>query len=437
MIDGDRFEMPKFFRLRQKFARPLEPDPVSAVFRELEKLSLKDRLRPGQSVAITVGSRGIANLPAITKAIVDFCLRHQTRPFIVPAMGSHGGASDEGQEKMLASLGVTQQSVGAPIRSSMETIVVAQAPEGFPVHFDRLAAAADHVIVANRIKPHTSFAGKLESGLMKMMLIGLGKHQGALVYHQVIKNYSFDQIVRSVGNVVLEKMPILCGLAFLENAFEESAQITGVAPQDFVSVEEKLLVQAKAWLPKLPVDEVDVLVVNQIGKEISGTGLDTNIVGRKFNDHEARPDEFPKIKRICIRALTPGSKGNAAGIGIAEFCRSQVIEQMDRVATRINCLTSGHVTAAMIPVDYPDDFSMLRDAISTIGMTSPQTLRMIWLHDTLHLLELECSEALLAEVQHREDIEILEPPRPLDFHQRNLPDWFGEHFGEAAPKFAP
>lgn len=416
--------MPRFFRVRQKFARPLESEPRSAVLREFEKLKIGLRLKPNQSVAITVGSRGIANIAAITKAMVDFCKQHQALPFIVPSMGSHGGATAQGQEKMLAGLGITEATVGAPIRSSMETVIVSHAPEGFPVHFDRIAASADHIIVANRIKPHTSFAGKLESGLMKMMLIGVGKHEGAIVYHQVIKNYSFDQIVRSVGNEVLQKMPILCGLAILENAFEETALIEGVAPEDFVDTEERLLVQAKQWLPKLPTDDLDILIVDQIGKEISGTGLDTNIVGRKFNDHEARPDETPKIKRICIRSLTLGSKGNAAGIGIAEFCRSQVVQQMDKNATRINCLTSGHITAAMIPVDYPDDRSMLTDAVSTIGMTTPETVKMLWLHDTLHLVELECSEGLLPEIQARADVEIIQPVRPIDWQGDNLPDWF-------------
>ncbi len=424
MIDPSTFKMPRFFRIRQNFTRPVESDPRAAVFREFERLDLRSKIKPNQSVAITVGSRGIANITAITKAIVDFCKQHQALPFIVPSMGSHGGATAEGQQKMLAGLGITETTVGAPIRSSMETVVVAEAPEGFPVHFDRIAASADHVIVANRIKPHTSFAGNLESGLMKMMLIGVGKHEGAIVYHQVIKNYSFDQIVRSVGSVVLSKMPILCGLAILENAFEETALIEGVAPEDFVRCEERLLVQAKQWLPKLPTQELDILIVNQIGKEISGTGLDTNIVGRKFNDHEARPEETPKIKRICVRSLTPSSKGNAAGIGIAEFCRSEVVQQMDKNATRINCLTSGHITAAMIPVDYPDDRSMLTDAVSTIGMTTPQTVKMLWLHDTLHLVELECSEGLLQEIQAITDIEIIEPLRPIQWQGNNLPDWF-------------
>ena len=427
MIDEQPFQLPRFFRIRQNFPRVREANPAAAIQRELETLGVASQLKPGQTVAITVGSRGIANLPDIVRAMVSFCRQHETQPFIVPSMGSHGGATAEGQEKMLASLGITEESVGAPIRSSMETVLVAEAPEGFPVYFDRFASQADHVIVANRIKPHTSFAGKLESGLMKMMLIGLGKHEGAKVYHQAIKNYSFDQIVRSVAGVVLEKMPVLCGIGILENAFEETALIAGALPADFVAKEESWLVQAKEWLPSLPVEHLDILIVNQIGKDVSGTGLDTNIVGRKFNDHEARPDEFPKVKRICVRGLTPVSKGNATGIGIAEFCRSEVVQQMDRVATRINCLTSGHITAAMIPVDYPDDRSMLADAVATIGMTGPDTLSVIWLHDTLHLVELECSEALWESFQQREGLEILEAPREISWQGDNLPAWFSGH----------
>lgn len=406
---------PEIFRVRQVLERPRVVDADLEVTQEMRRLGLSRRVAPGQSVAITAGSRGIAQIPVILRAVVKHFLEIGARPFIVPAMGSHGGGSAEGQIKVLKSLGVTEEYCGCEIRASMETVIVCEAKEGFPVHFDKNAFGADHVFVVNRVKPHTGFSGDVESGLMKMMLIGLGKHEGASVYHRVIVNYSFGQIVRSVASEVLAKCRIVGGLAVVENAYDETALIKAVAPTEFEDREKELLVLAKRWLPRLPFDRADVLVIDEMGKNISGAGFDTNVVGRKFNDHVAWEGEFPKITRIAVRRLTPQSEGNASGIGIAEFCRSQLLRDMDKHYTRTNCLTAGHVTAAMLPLDYETDREMLGAALGAIGYVKPENAKLMWIRNTLDIAEVECSAAYLPMAKERGDLEVIEAPREMPF----------------------
>jgi len=407
---------PQIFRLRQTFDATRVEDVAVEVDTQLKRLVLHEKIRPGQTVAITGGSRGIANIATILRAIVDHCKKLGARPFVVPAMGSHGGGTAEGQQRLLESYGVTEAALGCPIRSSMETVVVGQAKEGFPICFDRLAFKADHVVVCNRIKPHTGFAGSIESGLMKMLLIGLGKAEGAAVYHRAIRDFSFEQIIRSVAGEVLQRCHILAGVGIVENAYDQTGRIVAVLPEEFETREKELLQLAKQWLPRLPFPQTDILVIDRIGKDISGTGLDPNVVGRKFNDHVAVENEWPKVRRICLRGLTEATHGNAIGFGIAEFCRSQILRQMDVEATRLNGLTSGHISAVMTPLDYETDVAMLDAAFSTIGLAKPPDVRMIWIADTLHLGEVECSAAYLDEARQRDDLEILTDLRPLPFN---------------------
>jgi hypothetical protein len=255
------------------------------------------------------------------------------------------------------------------------------------------------------------------------MLIGLGKHHGAKIYHRAIMNYSFGQIVRSVGREVLGKCRVVAGLGIVENAYDQTAKIAAVAPEEFEEREKELLVLAKEWLPRLPFKTADILLIDQIGKNISGTGMDTNVIGRKYNDHVAMESEWPKIKRIVVRDLTEATHGNATGIGISEFCRSRVVEQMDANITRINCLTGGHPTAAMLPLDYPTDREILDAAFPTIGLTEPPQSRLMWVHNTLEVAEAECSVAYLNEARERPDLAIIREPRPLPLDASgNLPD---------------
>lgn len=407
--------LPKIFRVRQTFDPQRVSDVAGEVQRQLARLDLGKRVGPGQSVAITVGSRGIANLAVIVRAIVEHVKGLGGRPFIVPAMGSHGGGTAEGQRRLIESYGVTEEFLGCPIRSGMETVVVGHAAEGFPIHFDRLAYEADHVIVCNRVKPHTGFCGPIESGLMKMLLIGLGNCEGARVYHRAIQDFSFQQIIHSAAGEVLNRCHILAGVAVVENAYDQTAVIEAAPPEGFEAREKELLALARRLMPRLPFERVDVLLIDRIGKEISGTGLDPNVVGRKFNDHKALDDEWPKVKRIAVRGLTPATHGNAIGLGMAEFCRSQLLAETDFAATRLNGLVSGHIAAVMTPLDYPTDREMLSAALGTVGLVEPAEARLLWIGDTLHLTEVECSAAYFDEARARNDLEIFTDPRELPF----------------------
>ncbi len=415
-------EYPRLFRLRQHLPRPRLDDVAAAVRSALGALPLGSQIQPGQSVAVTAGSRGIANIAVILRSVVSYLKQLGAAPFLVPAMGSHGGGTAEGQRQLLERYGITESFCGCPIRSSMETVTVCHAAEGFPVHFDRFAYEADHVLVCGRIKPHTRFVGDVESGLMKMMLIGLGKHAGALVYHRAIQDYSFGQILRSVAREVVHRCHILAGLAIVENAYDETAKIVAVAPQDFESQERELLRLARQGMPRLPFDQADLLLIDEIGKDVSGAGLDTNVVGRKYLDHAARDDESPKIRYLAIRGLSRATAGNATGLGLAEFCRSQVVREMDVHATRTNCLTGGHATAAMVPLDYETDKEILDVVLSVIGLTPPAAARIMWIENTLKIAEVECSEVFYEEASSRSDLEILTQPRKLPLGEDgNLP----------------
>jgi hypothetical protein len=416
-------EYPEIFRIRQKFDRPVVEDIPSEVASELSRLNLETTIQPGQSVAITAGSRGIANIHIIIKSIVDHLKGLGAEPFVVPAMGSHGGATAEGQQGIVEGYGITEDYVGCPIRSSMETVIVCDAKEGFPVHFDKNAYGADHVVVCGRVKPHTTFVGDIESGLMKMMLIGLGKYEGAKTYHRAIKDHSFGQIVRSVAKEVLSKCRIVAGLAIVENGYDETARITAVGPNEFEEREKELLVLAKQWMPRLPFKQADLLVVDQIGKNISGSGMDSNVVGRKFLEHRAGDDEWPKVRTIFLRGLTEETHGNATGIGMAEFALTRAVDAMDVAITRRNCITGGSPTGAMIPLHYQTDKEVLEATLPEMGLTAVPDTKVMWIHNTLEVSELECSVAYLNEARQSNEIEILSEPRPLPLDNAgNLPD---------------
>jgi hypothetical protein len=420
-------EYPQIFRLRQRFPRERVDDIPGHVARALAGLELEGRLRPGQRVAITAGSRGIANIPQILRAAADYFRSRGCEPFLVPAMGSHGGGTAEGQRGVLESYGITETTCGCPIRASMETVIVCQAEAGFPVHFDRLAFEADHVLVCGRIKPHTLYEGPIESGLLKMMLIGLGKHEGAKTYHLAFQDHSFDSVVRQVSREVLARCPIVGGLAILENAYDETARIVAVEPALMEERETELLRLARQWMPRLPFSHIDVLLIDEIGKDISGAGMDTNVVGRKRHENHAAADEFPKIKRIIARGLTPTSHGNAIGIGIADLCLTRLTQQINRPATWINAITSGHFGAAKIPPDFATDREAIDVALATVGLFPREQARLVWIRNTLDLGEVECSEAYLDEVQRRDDLEPVTSLRALPFDAAGrLPASMGE-----------
>jgi hypothetical protein len=414
---------PKMVRVRQQFERPRVEDIPGATRAALDKLDLGRTIRPGQSVALTAGSRGIANIPLVIRTVVEFLKGLGAKPFIIPAMGSHGGGTAEGQRAVLESYGITEGYVGAPIRASMEVVSLGATAEGWPVVLDRHAAEAQHIGVIARIKPHTGYHGPIESGLMKMMMIGLGKHAGALNYHRILLEEPFDQVVRSVGRAIRAKAPITFGLGLVENAYDETAAIEAAAPDDFEPREEQLLVLAKRWLAKLPLDRADLLIVDEIGKDISGSGMDTNVVGRKRAFRLDKSDiAQPVMRLIFVRGLSEKTHGNAAGIGLADFTTTRLIRAMNYRATVINCLTAGYPEGAYLPVHFETDREVIDAAVAIIGTRLPEDARIIRVRNTLHLEEVECSEPCLADPHRATDFSALASARPLAFDaQGNLP----------------
>jgi hypothetical protein len=403
------------YRVRQNFDVTQLDDIPAAVESTLARLDLKSAVKPGETVAITAGSRGIANIAVIIKAAVDHFKALGAVPFIVPAMGSHGGGTAEGQREIIEEYGITEEFTGAEIRSSMETVVVAETPHGVPVHFDKNAYGADHVLVCGRVKPHTGFVGVIESGLHKMMLIGLGKHAGAKIYHRAIQDHSFLEIIRAVADAVLEKCHVVAGLAIVENAYDETGLVEAVPPENFFEREQELLTIARDWMPRLPFPQIDLLIIDQIGKDISGSGMDTNVVGRKYNDHVATDKDEVACRRIFIRGLTAATHGNATGIGMSEFTNARTIAAVDQRVTAINAVTGGHPTAAMLPVAYDTDREAIEAALATVGLTAPKNARVVHIQDTLHLKEILASEALQDQIQAAPHLELLEGPTPMTF----------------------
>ena len=393
------------FRVRQKFDARRVSDLTGEVDRQLSSLNLRDKIRPGQSVALTAGSRGIANIDQITLAAVNHFKKLGAVPFIVPAMGSHGGGTAEGQAQLLEHYGITAAKMGCEIRASMETVIVDKTAQGIPVHFDKHASTADHVFIIGRIKPHTGFVGEVESGLHKMMLIGLGKHEGAKIYHRAIADYSFMEIITAVASSVIAKCRVVGGLGIVENAYDETALLEAVPPQKFLEREKELLKLAIQWLPRLPFSVIDLLIIDRIGKNISGTGLDTNVVGRKYNDHAGTDKDTVRCKRIFVRSLTEETHGNATGIGMTEFTNQRTVDAIDRRITAINCITGIHPVAAMIPMAYDTDREVVTNALQTCGLVEPRDSKVVQIQDTLHLGEVLVSEAFLPAIKERPDLE--------------------------------
>lgn len=417
MSDKVTDQFPRIFRVRQRFDSPTCGDVTAETKAQLSSLGVGAQIQPGQSIAITAGSRGIANIAQIIQAIAQFFIEAGGKPFIVPSMGSHGGGTADGQRKVLEAYGVTESFCGCPIQSSMETVVIGEAEEGFPIYFDKLAHAADHVVICNRVKPHTNFAGDIQSGLMKMMMIGLGKKDGAALYHRAIHDHGFPQIIRSVAPQVVNNANILCGVAMVENGLDDTAEIRALKPEEFETGEKELLTLARDWMPKLPFTEIDVLLIDRIGKNISGTGMDTNVIGRKHSEHAPGA---PTVKRLIVRGLTNETQGNATGIGFSEFCLSRVVEGMDREVTILNCLTALDIPAAQTPVHYPTDKETVATALGTLGLTPSEKARLVWIRDTGHLEEFYCSEAFLSEVESSGLLEAIESPTAMSFDAHGM-----------------
>jgi hypothetical protein len=406
---------PRMMRIQQHFNTPGIDDVARAVRDELARIDLPQLVCSNDTVAITAGSRGITDIALITKTLVEELKNFGAKPFIVPAMGSHGGGTAEGQRAIIEELGITEKYTGAPIKATMDVVQVGTIGEGIPVFFDKYAYEADHVVVMNRIKPHSDFVGDIESGLHKMMLIGLGKHHGARIYHQAIVHDSFDHIVRSVGQTVINTCHILFGLGIVENQKHKTALIEAITPDDLLEREKTLLQLSREWMARLPFVFADLLIVDHIGKNISGSGMDTNVIGRKFCPHRATEDEVPRITRIYARDLTEETHGNAAGIGLADYVHTQMVAKMDIEVTYTNCITANGLVGASIPIHYDTDQKVLDIAFQTIGYVELEHAKVIRIRNTLDLEQMLVSEAYYDEIQRRSDLTMIEPPYNMEF----------------------
>jgi len=390
-------QLPKVALVEYYFDPQRIEDIPAEVGKEMQRLRLQEKIRQGDSVAISAGSRGIANIHIITRAVVNELKKLGARPFIFPSMGSHGGATAEGQLTVLEKYGISESSMGCPLRSTMEVAYLGEGADGYPLYVDKYAAEADHIVLINRIKPHTKFSGPLESGLMKMMAIGMGKQKGAEYYHRAAVRLTFEKIVETVGSEILRKCPILFGLGIVENGYDQTCVIRALSPDDIAEGEKALLVVAKERMARLPFDQIDVLVIDQIGKNISGTGMDVNVTGRN-RDILGDYTTGPQVKRIFVRDLSEESEGNALGIGFADFTTTRVTEKMDRKKTYINCLTAVSPEKGAIPIYFDTDREALEACFMTIGDIPVHRVRLVYIKSTLHLSRLSVSQAFEGEV---------------------------------------
>ena len=405
---------PDMYRIRQTFAGPAVADIPATVQAELARVNVASVIKPGQTVALTAGSRGITNIATIVKATADYLKTIGAKPFVIPAMGSHGGGTADGQLDVLRHYGITEDSMGVPLRASMEVVQIGETPDGIPVWLDKYAFEADHIGVINRVKPHTDFSGAIESGLFKMMTIGLGKYHGAQHYHRANVQYGYEHVIRTVGHTVLKHARIAFGLGVIENGYDQTAVVRAVRAPQFEATELELQALSKKLAARLPFDFIHLLIVEEMGKNISGTGMDTKVIGRIMNIIEP-PPKHPCILRIYVRDIHDDSYGNAMGVGLADFVSRRLVNKIDPTATYINGLTGLSPESARIPVTFDTDREAVEAALGTIGLVKPEAARIVRIQNTLLLEELDVSEALLPEVKQHHTLEILWGPKPLMF----------------------
>lgn len=404
----------KLVPVRQRFPERKLSDVREATLESMRTATWTSAVKPGARIAVGVGSRGISNIDIMAKAVVDFWIERGCQPFIIPVMGSHGGASAEGQENVLAHYGISEATMGVPVVSSLDVVQIGETPEGISVSMDRQAHEADGVMLLSRVKWHTSFEGKIESGVYKMMAIGLGKWEGAKRYHSFALRLGLEQVIRSVGKVVLDTDRMLGGLAILEDAHHNTAEVHALGAKGMLAEEEVLLERTKSWKAGLPFSEIDLLIIDEMGKNISGTGSDTKVMNRGLLGRNTLPG-MVKIQRVFARDLTPESGGNATGIGLCDVISDRLYNKVDFPATWVNAFTSSILLSTMCPPHFRDDETCIEKIIMTCGELDPFQCSIARIRNTMELGEFEISEALIPEVADNPDIEIIGEPHELEF----------------------
>jgi hypothetical protein len=409
-------EIPRMLFARQCFPPQPGLDLAGETRRQLQPLL--EGVVDGSSVAVAVGSRGITGLATIVRSVIEALKAAGVRPFIVPAMGSHGGGTPDGQLGLLADYGVSEATCGVPFRASMEVRCLGSSGEGIEALCSAAALEADRVLLINRIKPHTDFKSPIGSGLLKMLVVGLGKHEGARCFHQAASRLGYERALRSIAAVLRPKVPLLGGLAVVENQAHQTACMAGVLPADLESVEEVLCAEASVLMPRLPFDDVDLLIVDRMGKNISGTGMDPAIIGRMIHGYSTEIDPgqpAPRVRRLFVRDLTPESHGNAIGIGMADFTTDRLVTAMDARITRVNALTALSIQGAKVPIHFPNDREAIEAALRSLALPDLGGARVVRIRDTLSVGTLCFSESLRHAVRNDCSVEVAGTARPFQF----------------------
>lgn len=409
--------LPKMVEIRQRIPTAHIGDVTSAVKKELERIGLPGKVGRNMRVAITAGSRGIACYPEILAAVVKEVKSAGGNPVIVPAMGSHGGSTSKGQLDILGGLGITPDAVNAPIHSSMEVKELGRLDDNTPVYIDKFALNSDGIIVVNRVKPHTDFKDRIESGLMKMMTIGLGKQKGAEMIHRH-QSKGYHKKMPEAARLIIKEAPILLGLAVVENASHEISIVKALTPEEFEHEESKLLERAKTLIARIPFKDIDVLIIDEMGKNISGMGMDTNVIGRFWVSGE-KPSATPDIRRIVVLDLSDESHGNATGIGLADITTKRLVDKIDFHATATNCLTACWPEVGKIPISLPNDREAILAALHACGQIDSKRAKMVRIKNTLELNRMRISESLYESARVNsdlsEEIEVLGEPKEWQF----------------------
>ena len=355
---------PEVIKVKQKFNSYKLKDINLAITQEMLKKNIKTKIKPGMSIAVGVGSRGIENLYEIVKSVVDLIKRYGANPFIVPAMGSHGGATAEGQKKVLASYGITEDNLGVPVKSSMEVVEIAKYEGIVPIYFDKIAFHADGIIPINRVKIHTDWRGEVESGLLKMLAIGFGKHKGATEVHSLGME-NFHKLIPEIGSIIINKVPVIFGVACIEDAYDETAEIEVLMPEEFYIQEKNMLKRSKEIMAKINIPQIDLLIIDEIGKDISGDGLDPNIIGR-FRGKQKNDVKGPNVKQVVVSRLSKRTHGNANGMGYADIITKELFDSIDFASTYTNAVTAGDLFGVKVPLIANSDKEAIGLALSII-----------------------------------------------------------------------
>lgn len=399
-------KLPRMLAVRQKFLTS-PPINIRASVENAFHTGLAGKIAPESRIAVAVGSRGITNLLPIVSCLLDQLKKAGCRPFVIPAMGSHGGATAEGQIGVLRSYGITEQAIGVPIRASMDVAVLGCTRDGLEVFFSAEALRADGIIAVNRVKPH-NFEGRIGSGLMKMIVVGLGKERGAQAFHAMASRTGHENVIRSAAELLLRATPILGGLAIVENQLHQTAHIEFVPRDSAISREEELLVQAKKLMPSLPFDDIDLLIVDQLGKNISGVGMDPNIVGRDVQGYSSSLRTLdahkPIVRRVFVRDLTPETHGNAIGIGLADITTSRLVRSIDYHVTYVNALTSLTPQTAKVPIYFNSDREAITQALASLALPAQCQAKVVHIANTLFLENVAVSDAYADLLNNRSDL---------------------------------